>query len=129
LEKRSSESDLPQSLQKELQVAQCELVQLRKLVERAVELGKAQAALSVLRSQREVALMKLGEVFLNEVEVSESVLTPELQRAYSEAKAKEVALQECQADISMLLKEADVCIEEGSKSSSKPSVAKKPKKK
>ncbi len=127
MEKKSSESDLLRSLQKELQAAQFELGQLRKQVEQAVEFGKAQAVLSVLRSKREVAMMKLGEVFLKEVEVSESVLTPELQRAYSEAKAKEVAFQEYQADISMLLKEADVCIEEGSKLSRKPTVAKKPK--
>jgi hypothetical protein len=99
--------------------ARAELRELRKSVEQTEQLSQAQQALNRARSEREAALLRLGEGFYKLVASGEVTPPAELKRAIGEVKAKEVDLLRQQADIAAILKEADALVEKSRRSASK----------
>ncbi len=95
--------------------AKAELQQLRESAERAVQMGEAQAVLNRARSQREEALLRLGDAFYKLVEGGEVAVPAALKRAYGDVKMKDIELLKQQADIAAIIKEADTLIEKPKK--------------
>ncbi len=92
------------------QEAKAELAQLREAVEQAVKMGSASGSLGRARSDRETALLKLGEAFYKAVESGEVQAPASLKRALGEVKAKDAEILRQQADIAAILKEADALV-------------------
>jgi hypothetical protein len=88
---------------------------LREAVERTAEFGKAQAGLLRRRSERETAVLRLGEATYKLIQAGELSPPTSLKRAVGEVKAKDEELQRTQSDISAILKEADALVEKGKK--------------
>ena len=102
--------------------AKSQLQELRDAVERTSELGRAHSALMARRSDRELALLKLGEAFYKQVQSGEVAAPVSLKRLVGEVKSKDDEVARQQSDISAILEEADALVE-------KAKVKKKPAKK
>jgi predicted Zn-dependent peptidase len=87
--------------------AKIELARLREQVQRAEEMGRAQAGLTRARSEREISLMRLGEQVYKMVEGRELAPPPALRRSLAEVRARDVELRSIQADVAAVLKEAE----------------------
>ncbi len=95
--------------------ARAELAQLREAAERAAQMGRAQVEVAQRRTEREGALLRLGEAFYKMVESGEVAPPAALKRAIGEVKAKDAELLRQQADIQAILKEADALAEKSKK--------------
>jgi hypothetical protein len=87
--------------------ARAEFARLRELAERAVQMSQANSGLNAARSEREAALLKLGEAFYKLVNDGQVSAPPALKRVLGDVKAKDAELLRQQADIAAILKEAD----------------------
>jgi len=76
-------------------------------------MGQASSDLNRFRSEREAALLKLGEAFYKLVESGQFEAPPELKRALGDVKTKDIDLIRQQADIAAILKEADALVDQG----------------
>jgi hypothetical protein len=104
--------------------AKSELARLRATVEQTVQMGEAQASLQRARSDRETALLKLGEAFYKLAEDGSIDVPAALKRAVGEVKAKDAEVLRQQADIAAILKEADALVEKSRKASAKKKTSK-----
>ena len=87
--------------------ARSEFARLREMAERAVAMSKVQAGLTAVKTDREAALLKLGEAFYKMVEDGQLSPPAALKRMLGEVKAKDAELLRQQADIAAIIKEAD----------------------
>jgi hypothetical protein len=109
--RQTDEVELPRQVSAMWDAAKAELARLREEVQRVAELGRAQASLTHARSEREVALMRLGEQVFKMVECRELAPPAALRRSLSEVKARDIDLLRQQSDIAAILKEADALAE------------------
>ncbi len=116
--RQTDEVELPRQLSAMWDAAKAELARLREEVGRAAELGRAQASLTQVRNEREVALMRLGEQVYKMVESRELPPPAALRRSLAEVKARDFDLLRQQADIAAVLKEADALAERSAQRSS-----------
>ena len=112
---RPDESETIRQIGEMWDAARAEFARLREMAERAVEMSKAQSGLSSARSEREAALLKLGEAFYKLVEDGQVNAPPALKRMLGEVKAKDVELLRQHADIAAILKEADALVDKAAK--------------
>lgn len=110
-ERPADEGEILRQLGEQWDVARSELVELRRAVGRAEQMGQAQMTLSRARSELEAVLLRLGEGLYRLVESGEVVPPPALKRAIGEVRTKEVDVLRQQADIAAILKEADALAE------------------
>lgn len=83
--------------------AKAELSRLREEIRRLTELGKAQESLAQVRSEREVALSRLGEQVLQLIESRSLVPPAGLQGALAEVKARDSDLARRQREVAAAL--------------------------
>lgn len=95
--------------------ARGELMRLREMAEKVAEMSKAQASLSRIRTDREAALLKLGEAAYKLIEDGQLTAPAALKRVVGEVKAKDAELIRQQADILAIIKEADALAEKNKK--------------
>jgi hypothetical protein len=87
--------------------AKSELARLREEVQRAVDLGKAQASLAQVRNERDLAVQRLGEQVFRMIEAEELVPPAALRRSLADVRARDAERHRHQADIAAVLREAD----------------------
>ena len=104
---RPDESETIRQIGEMWDAARAEFARLRELAERAVEMSKVQSGLHSAKSEREAALLKLGEAFYKLVEDGQVNAPSALKRVLGDVKAKDAELLRQQADIAAILKEAD----------------------
>lgn len=112
---RPDESETIRQIGEMWDAARAEFARLRELAERAVQMSQANSGLNAARSEREAALLKLGEAFYKLVNDGQASAPPALKRMVGEVKAKDAELLRQQADIAAILKEADAMAEKGRK--------------
>ncbi|MGC4113690.1 MAG: hypothetical protein QM765_03315 [Myxococcales bacterium] len=108
---RPDESETIRQIGEMWDAARAEFARLRELAERAVEMSQANTGLNAARSEREAALLKLGEAFYKLVNDGQANVPPALKRVLGEVKAKDSDFLRQQADIAAILKEADAMAE------------------
>lgn len=112
---RPDESETIRQIGEMWDAARAEFARLRELAERAVEMSQANSGLRAARSDREAALLKLGEAFYKLVNDGQLNAPPALKRMLGEVKAKDAELLRQQADIAAILKEADAMADRAKK--------------
>ncbi len=95
--------------------ATSEFARIRELADQAVQMTQGQSKLAASKSEKDAALLKLGEAFYKLVESGQVTAPPILKRALGEVKAKDAELLRQQADIAAILKEADALAEKSKK--------------
>jgi hypothetical protein len=95
--------------------ATAEFARIRELADQAVQMTQGQSKLAASKSEKDAALLKLGEAFYKLVESGQVTAPPVLKRALGEVKAKDAELLRQQADIAAILKEADALAEKSKK--------------
>jgi hypothetical protein len=95
--------------------ARGELGRLREFAERAAEMAKAMANRTAVKTEREAALLKLGEAYYKLVADGQATAPAALKRIIGEVRAKDADLLRQQADIAAILKEADAMADRASK--------------
>ncbi len=106
-DRQGSDAQVLLQIEEMWEAANAQLKQLREAVEKAQQLGAAGGQLHRARSEREQALLKLGEAFYKLASRDEVEVPSALKRAMAEVKAKEEQLVREQSDLSAMLEEAD----------------------
>lgn len=110
-QKQTQDAEIVRQINDTWDSARVELSRLRERIEQAVQMGEAHSATGRVRSEREAALLKLGEAFYKLAESGDIAIPTALKRAVGEVKAKDAELLRQQADIAAILKEADSLVE------------------
>lgn len=106
-QRQGSDGQVLRQIEEMWEAARAQLTKLREAVEKAQQLGAAGGQLHRARSEREQALLKLGEAFYRLASRGEVEIPPSLKLAVAEVKAKEEQLVREQSDLSAMLEEAE----------------------